>query len=344
MGATITSKPTERGPERSGGHGHDHSHGHSHPHDERGGHGHHHHAADPAARRALTGAVALTFAFMLVEACVGIWSRSLALLADAGHMLADSGALAIALIAQRVAERPRTERSTYGYRRAEVLAAFVNGMLLAGISVLILKEAGERYFNPVPIRGAAMLGTAAGGLAVNLLVAFVLMRSQAHSLNVRAAFAHVLSDALGSVAAIVAGISVVVWNATQVDALVSAIIALLVAWSGFRVLRETAGILLEGAPPNLDVAAVERTIRESPGVADVHDLHVWRISERFDTLTAHVVLMRGVHGTEVCRRISERLAAEHGLDHVTIQPEAPPPDDVVAVRLSRDGAVIRGGK
>jgi cobalt-zinc-cadmium efflux system protein len=217
-------------------------------------------------------------------------------------------------------------------------------MLLAGISFLILKEAGDRWFDPVPIRGGAMLGTAVGGLLVNLLVALILMRSQTQSLNVRAAFAHVLSDALGSVAAIVAGVAVVVWNATRVDALVSTVIALLVAWSGFRVLRETTGILLETAPPHLDVAAVERTIRESPGVADVHDLHVWRISERFDTLTAHVVLLRGEHGTEVCRRVAERLATEHGLDHVTIQPEAPPPDEVVAVRSSRDGAVIRGTK
>jgi len=323
-----------------GGHAHAHGHGHGHDHDERGGHVHAHHATDPAARRALFAAVVLTMGFMLVEAAVGFYTKSLALLADAGHMLADSGALAIALIAQRVAERPRTERSTFGYRRAEVLAAFVNGMLLAGISVLILKEAGDRYFDPVPIRGGAMLGTAVGGLFVNLLVALILMRSQAHSLNVRAAFAHVLSDALGSVAAIIAGVAIVVWGATQVDALVSTLIALLVAWSGFRVLRETAGILLEAAPPNLDVAAVERTIRESPGVADVHDLHVWRISERFDALTAHVVLLRGSHGTEVCRRVAERLATEHRLDHVTIQPEAPPPDEVVAVRSSRDGRAI----
>jgi cobalt-zinc-cadmium efflux system protein len=334
-------KPTEPG---QGGHGHGGAALHGHGHGEFGGHGHSHRTADPAARRALLGAVVLTMGFMLVEAGVGLWSRSLALLADAGHMLADSGALLIALIAQRVAERPRTERSTFGYRRAEVLAAFVNGMLLAGISFLILKEAGDRWFDPVPIRGGAMLGTAVGGLVVNLLVALILVRSQAQSLNVRAAFAHVLSDALGSVAAIVAGVAVVVWNATRVDALVSTVIALLVAWSGFRVLRETTGILLETAPPHLDVAAVERTIRESPGVADVHDLHIWRISERFDTLTAHVVLLRGEHGTEVCRRVAERLATEHGLDHVTIQPEAPPPDEVVPVRSSRDGAVIRGSK
>ena len=337
-------KPTEPSHGSHGGHGHGDAAHHGHRHGEFGGHGHSHRTADPAARRALTGAVVLTMGFMLVEAGVGLWSRSLALLADAGHMLADAGALLIALIAQRVAERPRTERSTFGYRRAEVLAAFVNGMLLAGISFLILKEAGDRWFDPVPIRGGAMLATAVGGLGVNLLVALILVRSQAQSLNVRAAFAHVLSDALGSVAAIVAGVAVVVWNATRVDALVSTVIALLVAWSGFRVLRETTGILLETAPPHLDVAAIERTIRESPGVADVHDLHVWRISERFDTLTAHVVLLRGEHGTEVCRRVAERLATEHGLDHVTIQPEAPPPDEVVPVRSSRDGAVIQGSK
>jgi len=337
-------KPTEPTHGSHGGHGHGDAAHHGHGHGEFGGHGHSHRTADPAARRALTGAVVLTMGFMLVEAGVGLWSRSLALLADAGHMLADAGALLIALIAQRVAERPRTERSTFGYRRAEVLAAFVNGMLLAGISFLILKEAGDRYFDPVPIRGGAMLGTAVGGLLVNLLVALVLLRSQTQSLNVRAAFAHVLSDALGSVAAIAAGVAVVVWNATRVDALVSTLIALLVAWSGFRVLRETAGILLEAAPPHLDVAAVERTIRESPGVADLHDLHVWRISDRFDALTAHVVLLRGEHGTEVCRRVAERLATEHGLDHVTIQPEAPPPDEVVAVRASRDGAAIQGPK
>ncbi|HEX6766014.1 MAG TPA: cation diffusion facilitator family transporter [Polyangiaceae bacterium] len=352
MGASPLVKPAperhdpheDESHDHAQGHRHDHSHGHAHG--ERGGHGHSHshRTADPAARRALFGAVVLTGGFMFVEASVGLYSRSLALLADAGHMLADVGALALALIAQRVAEKPRTERSTFGYRRAEVLAAFVNGMLLAGISFLILKEAGDRYFEPVPIRGGAMLATAVGGLAINLLVALILMRSQAHSLNVRAAFAHVLSDALGSVAAIIAGVAVVVWSATRVDALVSTLIAFLVAWSGFRVLRETAGILLEAAPPHLDVAAVERTIRESPGVADVHDLHVWRISERFDTLTAHVVLLRGEHGTEVSRRVAERLATEHGLDHVTIQPEAPPPDDVVAVRASRDGAVIQGPK
>lgn len=288
----------------------------------------------------LLPAVVITTSFMLVEAGVGFWTGSLALVADAGHMLADAAALGLALFAQRVAARPRTVRSTFGYRRAEVLAAFANGMLLAAVSVLILKEAGERYFEPQPIRGGEMLGTAIAGLLVNLLVAGLLFRGQRDSLNVRAALAHVLTDALGSVGAIAAGVAVVLWNMTRADSVLSAAIAVLVAWSGFRVMKETAGILLEGAPPHIDVGAVERTIQQTLGVAEVHDLHVWRISEKFDALTVHVQIARGEHGTEVCRRVAERLRDVHGLDHVTIQPEAPPPDELVSVRSSRDGAAI----
>lgn len=328
---------------------HDHSghaHGpaeHEHHHHGFGGHGHSHElSSDPAVKRSLSFALFVTGTFMLVEATVGYLSGSLALMADAGHMLADAGALALALVAQRFAERPRTERSTFGYRRAEVLAAFVNGMALSGVAVLILKEALERYFSPVAIHGRAMLITAAAGLCVNLLVAAILMRSQKDSVNVRAAFAHVLSDALGSVAAITAGLLVLFFGVTRADPVVSGAIAILVFWSGFRVLRETAGILLEAAPPNLDVSAIECTISETAGVAGVHDLHVWRISHRFDALTAHVTLARGSHGTDVCRAVAERLKQHHGLSHVTIQPESPPPDAVVRLRTSRDGGVVSG--
>lgn len=278
---------------------------------------------------------------MVVEAAVGFISGSLALLADAGHMLADAGALALALAAQRFAARQRTDRSTFGFRRAEVLAAFVNGMALAGVAVLIMKEAVERWLEPRAVDGHAILYTASAGLIVNIAAAAVLMRGQRDSINVRAAFAHVLSDALGSVAAIVAGVIVSVFSYQRADPLLSIAIAILVLVSGFRILKETAGILLEGAPPHLDVVAVERTIRECPGVAEVHDLHVWRISERFDALTAHVVLERGQHGTDVCRAVAERLRAVHGLDHVTIQPEPPRPDDLVSLRRSRDGAALR---
>jgi cobalt-zinc-cadmium efflux system protein len=278
---------------------------------------------------------------MVVEVVVGFWSGSLALLADAGHMLADAGALVLAIVAQHFADKPRTDRTTYGFRRAEVLAAFVNGIALAFVGLLIVKEAVERWITPVSIQGRPMLLTAVCGLVVNLLVAFLLMRGQSN-LNVRAALAHVLTDALGSVGAILAALAVLLWGMTRADPVLSGAIALLVAFSGWRVLRETTGILLEGAPPHLDVSAIERAIVACPGVASVHDLHVWRISDHFDMLTAHVTIERGSHGTDVCRTVAECLQKNYGLSHVTIQPEPPPPDELVNVRASKDGAAIRG--
>lgn len=318
----------------AGGHGHG---GHGHGGHGHGGHGGHGHGSGHASRRALTLALALTASFMVVEAIVGFLTNSLALLADAGHMLADAGALLLALIAQLIAARPRGERSTYGYRRAEVLAAFVNGIGLAVIAVLVLKEAVERWFNPVAIEGSLMLKTALLGLVVNLLVALMLMGGRRDNINVRAAFAHVLFDALGSAAAIAAGISVLYLGWLRADAVLSAGIAVLVALSGFRILQETTDVLLESAPKHLPVQEIRRTILACPGVAEVHDLHVWRISEGFDTLSAHVVLRRNFHGADVCRDVAEQLRRAHGLTHVTIQPEAPKPDEIVPVRRAVDG-------
>ncbi|MES1183534.1 MAG: cation diffusion facilitator family transporter [Myxococcales bacterium] len=315
---------------QSQGHG-----GHAH------GHGGHAHGGRGSARTQLSLALTLTLGFMGVEAVVGWLSGSLALLADAGHMLGDSGALVLALIAQHMAEKPRTELRTYGMKRAEVLAAFVNGIVLFGISLLIVREAVERFMQPVSIHGRPMLITAVTGLGVNLLSALILMRGGKGNINVRTAFLHVLSDALGSVAAIVAAVGALWFGAQRLDPALSVLIALLVLVGGYRVLRETTGILLESAPPHLDVAAVERAIAATPGVASLHDLHVWRISEELDALTAHVTLTRGAHGTEVCKSVADRLKAEFKLEHVTIQPEAPPPDELVNVRRNRDGAPIR---
>lgn len=311
-----------------GGHGHG---GHGH-----GGHGH----VEAASTRVLRVAFVLTASFMFVEFAVGLWSGSLALLADAGHMLADAGALALAMFAQRFASRPRTQRSTFGYRRAEVLAAFVNGVALALTAIWVTVEAVERWVTPHAIRGVGMLITAVAGLLINAIVAVVLMGGQKDSVNVRAAFVHVLTDALGSVAAILAGLAVVLFGWLRADPALSVLISILVAYSGWRVLRETTAILLEAAPANLDVPAIQRSILACPGVADLHDLHVWRISDRFDALMVHVTLARGAHGVDVCRGVAERLHADHGLDHVTVQPEAPPPDELVNVRSSRDGRAL----
>jgi cobalt-zinc-cadmium efflux system protein len=302
------------------------------------GHGHAHgQAAVTTPARSLALALVLTGSFMLVEVAGGLYSGSLALLADAGHMLADAGALGLALIAQRWAAKPRTERSTFGFRRAEVLAAFLNGIALAVTALLVVAEAVDRWMHPVIVKGPLLLAVAGAGLCVNLIVAAVLMRAGRESLNVRAALAHVAMDALGSVAALVAGLCVALFQFYRADPMLSVLIAVLVAYSGWRVLRETTGILLEGVPRHLNVAAIERTISSCAGVAGLHDLHVWRISDRFDALTVHVTLERNAHGVEVCRAVADRLRSEHGLEHVTVQPEAQPPDELVPVRLSRHG-------
>jgi cobalt-zinc-cadmium efflux system protein len=322
----------------SGSHDHDHDHvaGHRHGHGAHDDHGHGHGAHLSASSRALRAALALTTGFMIVEAVAGFRTQGLALLADAAHMLADAGSLALALAASEWAKRPRTAKSTFGHRRAEVLAAFLNGIALAVTSIGISIEAIERWQAPRDILAFEMLVVAALGLGVNLGVAWILSRAH-QGMNVRAALAHVLVDALGSIGAMSAAGLVLGFGWLRADSGISILIAVLVAYSGWRVLKETTGILLEAAPGDIDVAEVEREILRCAGVAGVHDLHVWRISDRFDALTAHVTLAEGAHGVEVCRDVARRLEETFGLDHVTLQPEAPPPVEIVCLRSSRDG-------
>ncbi|MBK8252944.1 MAG: cation transporter [Polyangiaceae bacterium] len=332
-------------------HDHDHAHGHhDHAHDHHAkshsdvhnarhdhDHDHDHHSHDHAAElratptRRLAWAFGLTASFMVVEAVVGFISHSLALVADAGHMLADAAALALALVAQRIARRQRTRQSTYGYRRAEVLAAFANGTLLALTAIWIVVEAVHRWQNPPIVHGTPMMITAALGLGVNLVSAAILHTGK-HNPNTRAALAHVLSDALGSVGAIVAGVLVLTLNMWRADPVIGVAIGLLVAWSGVRLVRDTARVLMEGTPPHLDIARVEASIRGVPGVTDVHDLHVWSISEGFDLLTVHVVIARGFHGTDVAAAVSRHVKETLGIDHSTVQPEAPQGDVLVPLR------------
>ena len=268
---------------------------------------------------------------MLVEASVGFWSKSLALVADAGHMLADSAALALALVAQRIARRVRTRQSTYGYRRAEVLAAFANGTVLAITAVWVIAEAVHRWREPPLVHGTAMMITAGCGLGVNLVAAAIL-HTGSHNANTRAALAHVLSDALGSVGALVAGALVLLFGLHRADPAIGVAIGLLVAWSGIRLVRDTTRVLMEGTPPHLDIREIEGSIRAVPGVADVHDLHVWTISEGFDLLTVHVVIAPGFHGTDVASAVSRHMREKHHIEHSTVQPEAPRRDALVTLR------------
>jgi cobalt-zinc-cadmium efflux system protein len=303
--------------------------------DEHRGHAHgpHAHADHTHARHAhgwfrrspmrrLVSALVVTALFMFVEAGVGWWSKSLALLADAGHMLADTAALALAIVAQRIAGQSRTRARTYGFRRAEVLAAFTNGVALALTAIWIFLEAVARWQSPPTIDGKAMTVTAVIGLLVNLGSALMLgMGAHGHNVNTRGALAHVLSDALGSVGAILAGAMVLGFGWHRADLLISVVIGVLVLWGGFRLVHETLRVLMEGSPVEIDIDHLEETIRRVPGVRDMHDLHVWSISDGFDVLTVHVVLERGYHGTDVVAAVARALREKHRLDHCTIQPE-----------------------
>lgn len=301
---------------------HDHLHDAEPGHDPADGHDHSHSMRSASARK-LTHALLLTGGFLLVEVVGGMWTHSLALLSDAAHMLTDTAALALALFAQRLAERPRSKLHTYGLRRAETLAALANGVALGLSAFFIVREGIERWSTPLPIHGAPMFVVATLGLVVNLVSAKML--SHGHSeknANVRAAMAHVLADALGSVAAMVAGVLVVAFGWTRADAVVSVAISLLILWSAYRVVRDASRVLMEGTPEGFDLARAEAIIAAVPGVASVHDLHVWAISEGAIVLTVHVVLEDGAHGVEVVSGVRRVLRKELDISHVTVQPEA----------------------
>ena len=290
-------------------------------------HGHHHHhrpAAGTAPEGRLLAALLLTVGFMAVEAVAGWLAHSLALISDAGHMLADAGALALALTAQRVASRPRTLVRTYGYRRAETLAALGNGVALGITAIWVIAEAIERWQAPSPVDARTVLIVAAMGLAVNLVAAWLLSRGQSgHNANTRAALAHVASDALGSVSAMGAAVVVLVFGWIRADAVAGFVISGLILWGAFRLVAQTVGVLMESVPAGVEMADLERTILSTPGVKEVHDLHAWTISDGFDAVTVHVVLDGTKHGTDVAADVGERIRREHHVSHVTVQPEAP---------------------
>lgn len=293
------------------------------PHDhEHGGDRAHSHARAHGAGTALTRALTLTLVFAFVEAVAGVLSGSLALLSDAAHMLVDSGALGLAVFAQRLAARPRTASHTFGYRRAEVLAAAISGGALVTASIGIIIEAVSRLRVAHEVRGDWMLATAVTGLVVNLASGAALLGEARASINVRAALAHVMADAAGSVAAIVASVAVLKFDLPQADAVASILISILILWGASKLIRESAAVLMEQAPPGVSAAGIEATIRATPGVRDLHDLHIWTISDGFPVVTVHVVLDGQAHGTGVARAVSERVAEAHGIEHVTVQPEA----------------------
>ncbi|MFN0156359.1 MAG: cation diffusion facilitator family transporter, partial [Gaiella sp.] len=289
----------------------------AHRHAPGGGHGHAH--ATGATRGPLLVALVLNLAFTACEAVAGFWAGSLALLADAGHNLSDVVALAIAYGASVLAARPPTPRRSFGFRRAEILAAFVNALTLVVVAVWVAVEAIRRFGETQEVNGGWVIAVAAIGIAVNLGGAAVLMRGAATNLNVRAAFVHLAGDAAGSVLVIVAGVLIAAFAWTVADPITGLVLAFLILASAWGVLRDSTRILMEQTPPGRDVEEIGRAILSVPGVRSYHDLHVWAIDSGFDALSAHVLVAAG-EDCHACRQqVEVALRDRFGLTHTTLQ-------------------------
>jgi len=274
--------------------------------------------------RALTWALALTATFAVVEAIGGWLAGSLALFSDAGHMGADAASLGLALLAHWIAQRPPSHRASYGYARAEVLAAFVNALVLLALVVFIAIEAVRRLLAPQPVAGALVLGIAFIGLLANLGSAWILMRAEG-SLNVRAALLHVLSDMLGSAAAIVAGAVIVFTGWMPIDPILSLAVSLLILRSTWRLLAQSTGVLMERVPAHLDYDEIGRALAQVAGISAIHDLHVWYMSSDRTALSAHVLIREPAKWPETLAAAQLLLAERFRIDHVTLQPTWHPP-------------------
>ncbi|MED2977133.1 cation diffusion facilitator family transporter [Bacillus swezeyi] len=289
------------------------SHSHSHHN-----HNHVHHAS----KKALLTSFCLILTFMAVEIIGGILTNSLALLSDAGHMLSDAAALGLSLFAVIVGEKAATANKTYGYKRFEILAAFINGITLLAISLYIFWEAFQRFFNPPEVESFGMLGIAVIGLFINIAAAWVLMRGgTSENLNIRSAFLHVVGDMLGSVGAIIAGLLMLFFNWNIADPIASVLVAFLVLISGWRVAKDSVHVLMEGKPKHIDLDALKKGLLSIPSVKDIHDLHIWSITSDFPSLSCHLTVSDNSDRDRILKQVSEYLKKEFNLEHVTVQIE-----------------------
>lgn len=287
------------------------NHTHSHSHEHRG--------AESINKLKL--ALVLTSVYMFAEAAGGWFANSLALLADAGHMLTDVAAMALTLAAIWFASRPATAKKTFGYYRLEILAAFVNGIALVLISLWVIYEAYERWSAPPEIKGFELTLIAVGGLVINLICAWLLHGDHEHDLNMRGAWLHVVGDALGSVTAIAAGALIIAFGWLWADAVSSVLISVIIIVGAWNLIKESVNVLLEGTPAHINLKAVEETIRQTENVEDVHDLHVWTITSGMEALSVHIIHRETVSQKELLGTVRRRLHDEFGIDHLTIQLE-----------------------
>ncbi len=278
-------------------------------------------AARAAGSRALTVALFLTAGVLIAEVIGGVLTNSLALLADAGHMVSDVLAILMALFALWMASRPASAQQSFGYQRSEVLAAAANGALLLLVAVYIFWEAAQRFTDPPKVESAPMLIVAAGALLANAASAFVLYPQQTKSLNVRGAFYHVRGDLIGSIGVIIAGIVMLITGWFLADPLVSVLIGGLVVYSAVPLLRESFAVLLEAVPGHIDPRKVESALMETPGVAALHDLHIWTVTSGLVALSCHCELTGERPSDQVLAALCDMLHERFAIQHVTIQPE-----------------------
>jgi cobalt-zinc-cadmium efflux system protein len=274
--------------------------------------------------RQLTGALALTAGFMMIEVIGGLWTGSLALLADAGHMLTDVGGLSMSLLAVWFAQKPPTSMNTYGYLRTEILAALANGITLFLVAGYILYEAFQRVWAPPVILSGPMLIIAVLGFGVNLLGMGLLHHGAGESLTIRGAYMEVLSDALGSIAVIVTAIVIQTTGFYLIDPLSSAAIGLFILPRTWALMRQALHILMEGVPPHLDIREIDTAMSTTPGVRAVHDLHVWTLTSGKEAMSSHVVVDDLASGDRILRDLHKLLHERFGIEHTTIQLESEP--------------------
>lgn len=283
----------------------------------------HNHAHTPAGKnkRRLTIVFGLTTLYLVVEVIGGLLTRSLALLADAGHMLTDVAGLGLALLAIRFAERPATPQRTYGFYRVEILASLANAVVLVGISFYILYEAYERFRDPPEVQSGTMLLVAFVGLIVNIIGIYLLRTASEESLNMKGAYFEVLSDMLTSIGVIVAGVIMLTTGWYYADPLISAGIGLFILPRTWMLLRDAVGVLLEGTPSDINLAALREAISGVAGVASVHDLHVWSLTSGVNAMSAHAVLAEGASHDEVLAAVQQRVTTDFKIAHATVQVE-----------------------
>jgi cobalt-zinc-cadmium efflux system protein len=295
------------------------------------GHGHVHDHSGADAKR-LAGAFALIVAFMLAEVVAGILASSLALLSDAGHMLTDAVAIGLALAALRLAQRPPAGSFTYGLQRAEILSAQINGITLLLLGLLIVYEGIRRLISPPDVDGGIVLAVALIGIVVNLLAARLLAGAERRSLNVEGAFLHVVTDLFAFIATAIAGAVVLIWGLERADGVASLLIAALMLWAAYGLLRESGRVFMEAAPPDLDPQAIGEALVDEAGVVEVHDLHVWEVTTGMPAISAHMIVRQDADCHEARWRAARLLAERFGVEHSTLQVEHEPGDELLQIQ------------